>query len=117
MIDAFSCMYPGKNLTAAQLGNSVRTASSHTGPWPTVSIFQGTSDFTVAPANATELVEQWTNVPGLPATATRTDTVGGYPHAVYASGGRTVVETYSITGMGHGQPVDPPACGQAGAFI
>jgi poly(hydroxyalkanoate) depolymerase family esterase len=121
MIEAFSCMYPGRNQTPAALGNAVRAASPHTGPWPVVSVWQGSADFTVAPANATELVEQWTNVHGIPATPTRTDTVAGYPHAVYESGGRKVVETYTITGMGHGQPVDPGTgagqCGRAGAFV
>jgi poly(hydroxyalkanoate) depolymerase family esterase len=121
MIDAFSCMYPGKNLSPATLGDAVRSASPHTGPWPTVSVWQGSADYTVAPANATELVEQWTNVHGIPATPTRTDTVAGYPHAVYESGGRAVVERYTITGMGHGQPVDPGTgagqCGQAGAYL
>lgn len=121
MVDAFTCMNPGKNQTPAALGNAVRSASSYTGPWPTVSVFQGSSDYTVAPSNATEIVEQWTNVHGIPATPTRTDTVAGYPHAVYESGGRTAVESYTITGMGHGQPVDPGTgaaqCGQAGAYI
>ena len=121
MIDAFSCMNPGKNLTPASLGDAVRGASSHTGPWPTVSIWQGSADYTVAPANATELVEQWTNVHGIPATPTSTDTVAGYPHAVYAAGGRPVVETYTLTGMGHGQPLDPGTgasqCGTAGAYL
>jgi poly(3-hydroxybutyrate) depolymerase len=114
-------MNPGKNQTPAQLGDAVRAASSHTGPWPTVSVWQGDADFTVRPANATELVEQWTNVHGIPATPTGTDTVAGYPHAVYASGGRTLVETYTITGMGHGQPLDPGTadgqCGHAGAYL
>jgi poly(hydroxyalkanoate) depolymerase family esterase len=121
MTDAFSCMNPGKNQTPAALGNAVRAASSHTGPWPTVSVWHGTADYTVAPANATELVEQWTNVHGIPATPTSTDTVAGYPHKMYAAGGRTVVESYTITGMGHGQPVDPGTgatqCGQAGAYL
>lgn len=121
MIEAFSCMYPGRNLPPATLGGAVRSASSHTGPWPTVSVWQGSADYTVAPANATELVEQWTNVHGIPASPTRTDTVAGYPHAVYESGGRVVVEKYTITGMGHGQPVDPGTgaaqCGRAGAYV
>jgi poly(hydroxyalkanoate) depolymerase family esterase len=121
MIDAFSCMNPGKNNTPAALGDKVRAASSHTGPWPTVSVWQGSADYTVAPANATELVEQWTNVHGIPATPTSTDTVAGYPHAMYAANGRTVVETYTITGMGHGQPLDPGTgaaqCGTAGAYL
>ncbi|MGB3437405.1 MAG: PHB depolymerase family esterase [Actinophytocola sp.] len=121
MVDAFSCMNPGKNLTPAALGDAVRAASPHTGPWPTVSVWQGSADYTVAPANATELVEQWTNVHGIPATPTSTDTVAGYPHAVYAANGRPVVETYTLTGMGHGQPLDPGTgeqqCGTAGAYL
>jgi len=121
MIDAFSCMNPGKNQTPAALGDAVRSASTHTGPWPTVSVWQGSADFTVAPMNATELAEQWTNVHGIPATPTRTDTVAGYPHAAYESGGRVLVETYTITGMGHGQPLDPGTgatqCGTAGAYL
>ncbi|MBB4911778.1 extracellular catalytic domain type 1 short-chain-length polyhydroxyalkanoate depolymerase [Actinophytocola algeriensis] len=121
MVDAFSCMNPGKNRTPSALGDAVRAASPHTGPWPTVSIWQGSADYTVAPANATELVEQWTNVHGIPATPTSTDTVAGYPHEVYAAGGRAVVEKYTITGMGHGQPLDPGTgstqCGTAGAYL
>jgi poly(3-hydroxybutyrate) depolymerase len=58
--------------------------------------------------NMTETMEQWTNVNGIDQTADTTDTVGGYPHNVYKDGGGTArVETYSITGMGHGQPIDP----------
>lgn len=121
MIDAFMCMNPGRNLTPAALGDAVRSASPHTGPWPSVSVWQGSADYTVAQANATELVEQWTNVHGIPATPTSRDTVAGYPHATYASNGRTVVETYTITGMGHGQPLDPGTgasqCGTAGAYL
>ncbi|MGR8006974.1 extracellular catalytic domain type 1 short-chain-length polyhydroxyalkanoate depolymerase [Streptomyces hypolithicus] len=120
---AFSCMSPGKDLSPSAWGDKVRAAHpGYSGPWPTVSVWQGTSDTTVVPMNMKETVEQWTNVHATDATADTTDTVAGYPHAVYRSGaGRSVVETYSITGMGHGQPVDPGAgaeqCGTAGAYI
>lgn len=121
MVEAFSCMNPGRNLSPAQLGNLVRAASSHTGPWPTVSVWHGSADYTVRPSNMGELVDQWTNVHGIGQTPTRTDTVAGYPHAEYASGSRVVVETYTVTNMGHGQPVDPGTgdgrCGQAGAYL
>ncbi|AXB47995.1 PHB depolymerase family esterase [Amycolatopsis albispora] len=118
MVDAFSCMNPGKDRSPAAWGDSVRAASGHQGRWPVVSLWQGTADYTVAAANQRELVEQWTNVHGIPATPSETDSVAGYPHAVYRDGGgRAVVETYSLTGMGHGQPVDPPACGTAAAYI
>ncbi|MBT2490974.1 PHB depolymerase family esterase [Streptomyces sp. ISL-96] len=120
---AYTCMSPGTNHSPAAWGDKVRAAyPGYAGPWPAVSVWQGTSDTTVVPANMTETVEQWTNVHATDTTADTTDTVAGYPHAVYRdTAGRPVVETYSITGMGHGQPVDPGAgaeqCGTAGAYI
>ena len=118
----YVCMYIGATQTPQQWGDRVRAASSHTGPWPTVSVFQGTADSTVKPVNMDDIVEQWTNVHGTDQTADTSDTVAGYPHKVYRNaGGAAVVETYSITGMGHGQPVDPGTgatqCGTAGAYI
>ncbi|OLR91413.1 extracellular catalytic domain type 1 short-chain-length polyhydroxyalkanoate depolymerase [Actinokineospora bangkokensis] len=115
VVDAFSCMNPGKNLTPAQWAAKVPARS---GPWPTVAVFHGTADYTVNAVNKQEIVDQWTALHGIAATPTSTDTVAGYPHAVYASGGRAVVETYTITGMGHGQPVDPATgCGTATAYV
>jgi len=119
---AFSCMSPGKNLTPTEWGNLVRGASSHTGPWPKVSVWHGTQDSTVVPMNMTEIMEQWTNVHGIDQTADVSDTVAGYPHKVYKDGAGTArVETYSLTGMGHGTAVDPGTgatqCGVAGAYI
>ncbi len=99
----------GKTLkTPVQWGDLVRGATTWTGPWPKVSIWHGTSDGTVNYANLTEEMEQWTNVNGVDQTADVSDTVGGYPHKVYKDGsGNARVETYSITSMGHGQPIDP----------
>ncbi len=119
---AFSCMNPGSNLTPAQWGDKVRASSTWTGPWPIVSIWHGDGDFVVRPMNLTESMEQWTNVHGIDQTPEVSDTVGGFPHKVYkTAAGQTRVETYTITGMGHGTPVDPGAgatqCGTAGAYI
>jgi poly(hydroxyalkanoate) depolymerase family esterase len=119
---ATACNNGATNLTPAQWGDKVRAAfPSWTGPWPRVSIWHGTADTTVAPMNMTETMEQWTNVNGIDQTADTTDTVGGYPHNAYKNaGGTALVETYSITGMGHGQPVDPGAgatqCGVATGY-
>ena len=120
--EAFNCMSPGKNLTPQQWGDLVRGASSHTGPWPKVSVWHGTQDFTVAPMNMTEIMEQWTNVHGIDPTADLSETVAGYPRKVYSdSVGVARVETYSLTGMGHGTAVDPGTgatqCGIAGPYI
>ncbi len=115
---AFTCMSPGVNKSPKEWGDKVRAAfPSYSGPRPKVSIWQGTADSTVKPVNATELMEQFTNANGTDQTPDTTDTVGGYPHRVYGG----TVETYQVTGMGHGQPVDPgtgPAqCGTPAPYI
>ncbi|MCD9878548.1 extracellular catalytic domain type 1 short-chain-length polyhydroxyalkanoate depolymerase [Streptomyces guryensis] len=117
------CMYVGATQTAKQWGDRVRAARpAYTGPWPTLTVFQGTADYTVKPVNMTDLMKQWTDVHGADQTADVSDTVAGYPHQVFRdAAGNMAVETYSITGMGHGQPVDPGSgtaqCGAAGAYL
>ncbi|ROP35134.1 extracellular catalytic domain type 1 short-chain-length polyhydroxyalkanoate depolymerase [Saccharothrix texasensis] len=117
VLTAYSCMSPGTNLTPAQWGDKVRAAYAHSGPRPKVSIWHGAADTTVRPLNGTELVEQWTDVNGTDQTPDVSDTVAGYPHRVYGG----TVEYYSITGMNHGQPVDPGAgatqCGGTAAYM
>ncbi|WP_228717292.1 extracellular catalytic domain type 1 short-chain-length polyhydroxyalkanoate depolymerase [Allosaccharopolyspora coralli] len=120
--DAFTCMNPGKDQTPQQWGDLVRAASAHEGARPTVSLWHGDADTTVAPANMRESVEQWTDVHGTDTTPDVEDTVAGYPHAEYHDGsGRAVVETVTIPGMNHGQPVDPGTgeqqCGQAADYM
>ena len=119
---AFSCMNPGSNLTPTQWGDKVRAASAWTGPWPVVSIWHGDADYTVRPMNLAESMEQWTNVHGIDQTADVVETIGGHPHRVYRdASGAARVETWTITGMGHGTPVDPGTgetqCGTAGAYL
>ncbi|MFE0523826.1 alpha/beta hydrolase family esterase [Streptomyces sp. NPDC058954] len=119
----YVCMYVGATQTPAQWGDRVRAARpGYSGPWPTLTVFQGTADYTVKPVNMTDLMRQWTNVRGADQTADVSDTVAGYPHQVFKDpAGNAAVETYSITGMGHGQPVDPGSgigqCGAAGAYL
>ncbi|HVG57555.1 MAG TPA: PHB depolymerase family esterase [Hyalangium sp.] len=127
MTAAFSCMTPGTDKTPAQWGDLVRGAfSGYTGPWPKISLWHGTSDFTVATMNLAEELQQWTNVHGIDQTADVSETVAGVPHKVYKDGsGNARVETYEVTSMGHGTAVDPQfmfpgssvGCGTAGAFI
>jgi poly(hydroxyalkanoate) depolymerase family esterase len=119
---AFGCMNPGSDLTPAQWGDKVRASSTWAGPWPIVSIWHGDSDYVVRQTNATESMEQWTDVHGIDQTADLSGTVAGYPRRVYNdAAGNPRVETYSITGMGHGTPVDPGSgetqCGTAGAYV
>jgi poly(hydroxyalkanoate) depolymerase family esterase len=107
--------------TPTQWGDLVRGAFSWSGAYPRVSIWHGTSDLTVNYGNLNETMEQWTNANGIDQTADVSDTVGGFPHKVYKdASGNARVETFSITGMGHGQPVDPGTgaaqCGSATGY-
>lgn len=125
----FNCMSPGVDKTPATWGNAVRSAWStagYTGPAPRVTIWHGTSDFTVRPMNLTEAMEQWTDVHGIDQTADTSETVGGFPHKVYRdSAGTARVETWEVTNMGHAVGIDPQysfpgsttACGATGSYL
>ncbi|MFP2926236.1 PHB depolymerase family esterase [Pyxidicoccus sp. 3LG] len=125
--EGFTCMNPGVDKTPAAWGDFVRNAyPGYTGPRPRVSIWHGTSDFTVRPMNMTESMEQWTNAHGIDQTADTTETVAGFPHKVYRNGaGTALVETWELTNMGHGVAIDPQysfpgtttACGAIGGFL
>lgn len=117
--NSFTCMNPGRDLSPAEWAAKVFTASSHAGPWPRVSIWAGTSDFTVRPMNAGEIADQWTGVWGISASPSLEETVSGATHRLFLDGtGRAAVETWSIPNMGHGTAVDPArGCGTAGSFI
>lgn len=98
---ASSCqqMTSSAQRSAMAWGDAVRAADpGFAGPWPRVQIWQGASDYTVAPANATELVKQWTDVRGASAEAEATDTVTTATRTRYAGG---AVELYLVSGMGH----------------
>jgi len=120
IIDAFSCMNSGKNLTQSQWADRVIAANrSFAGTYPRVSIWHGTSDYTVRPVNADALASQWTGVHGVSATPTVRSTQGTVTRQEFQNmAGDTLVETWSIDRMGHGTPVDPAnGCGRIGGFI
>lgn len=99
----------------------VRNASGHAGRWPTISVWHGSADATVNATNADAIVDQWRALHGVAVPPDRTDAVDGYPRRVWCDGsGREVIEEYSITGMGHGTPLDTLAdngCGKSGAYM
>ncbi|MGW2342647.1 extracellular catalytic domain type 1 short-chain-length polyhydroxyalkanoate depolymerase [Streptomyces sp. NPDC001661] len=120
---AYTCMYSPPDKTPAQWGDLVRSAApAGTTSWPRVAIWQGTADTTVAPANANELRDQWTNVWGIGQTPSRTENLtGGTTLSVYDdTAGRAAVEVYTISGMNHGLAVDPGSgaeqCGTTGTY-
>lgn len=115
-----TCLNPGIPRAANIWGDYVRQAfPGYAGPWPRVSVWQGTADFTVNAANGGEMVKQWTNVHGIDATPSETQQVDGHSRKIYRDGaGEIVVEYYEIQGANHGTFVDPDqGCGTAGAFF
>ena len=106
--EAFGCMGGRGEDEADALAARVRAASPHRGPWPRLSVWHGSADRTVVPANADALVRQWAALHGLPEAPDRTETVDSYPRSVWlGADGRPAIEQYLVTGMGHGTPLMP----------
>jgi poly(hydroxyalkanoate) depolymerase family esterase len=119
--EALSGMMASPARPARELGDLVRNASQHRGPWPKLSVWHGSADRTVHPGNADEIVKQWLDVHGLPEAAMSESTVDGHPHQVWWNAeGETIVESYTIAGMAHGTPLgkaDDERYGVEGAFL
>jgi poly(hydroxyalkanoate) depolymerase family esterase len=117
---AFESMFQGRVRSPQEWGDEVRHASKHRGPWPRVSVWHGDLDATVKPVNADSIVQQWTNVHGIDSDP-RTEMVDGYRRQVWRRDGTDVIESYAITGMGHGTPLATNAgdnrYGEAGPFL
>jgi poly(hydroxyalkanoate) depolymerase family esterase len=109
--DMTECGGGSANKTPQEWGDLARSGfPGYTGSKPPVSIWHGSADTTVNPANLTELVEQWTDYHGIDQVVDVDELVKGYPHKVYENAaGAALVESYSITGKGHGWPIDPGA--------
>jgi poly(hydroxyalkanoate) depolymerase family esterase len=120
--EAFGCMAGGGYGSPHGLGENVRRAASHGGPWPRVSVWHGDADRTVAAVNGDQIVRQWLDVHGLPERPSAEEKVDSYPHRIWTGAdGKPIVEQYVITGMGHGTPLAPGEgagqSGQAGAHM
>ena len=120
--EALNGMFQSPSRPAGELGDLVRNASNHKGPWPKLSVWHGSADRTVNPANADEIVKQWLDVHHLPAAPMSEGIVDGYPHQVWWNAdGETIVESYTITDMAHGTPLgiadNDERYGAQGAFL
>jgi poly(hydroxyalkanoate) depolymerase family esterase len=120
--EALSGMFKSPARGAGELGDLVRNASNHKGPWPKLSVWHGSADRTVNPANANEIVKQWLDVHQLPSAPMSEATVDGYPRQVWwNAAGETIVESYTITDMAHGTPLgigdNDKKYGAQGAFL
>jgi poly(3-hydroxybutyrate) depolymerase len=119
MPEAFDRMR-GQGLPApATLAAHIRRAAPHTGTWPRLSVWQGSADTTVDPANADAIARSWALLQGLGAPVR--DTVNGQARLAWRDAqGATAIESITIAGMGHGTPIaatGAEACGTPGAYM
>jgi len=119
--EAFEAMFNERAPSSRALGDHVRTASKHRGPWPKISVWHGNADNVVRPSNADHIVRQWLDVQSLPERPTGEERIGPHTRRIWKdANGETRLEAYSIAGMPHGVPlstVGADACGVAGAFF
>lgn len=99
LMESFSCMFAPTDMSEETRADFVREASGdYDGNFPKVSIIHGERDSLVSPKNATHSKEQWSSVHG--------------------DQGEVNVDFQTISGMGHGWPVDPAnGCGSTSQFV
>jgi pimeloyl-ACP methyl ester carboxylesterase len=119
---AFEAMFSEHGHAPQALGDRVREASGHRGPWPKISVWHGTSDPIVRPVNGEDIIRQWTNVHGLSESPSYQESIGRHTRRVWNdANGKALIEAFSISGMAHGVPLattkDGESCGAAGAFF
>ena len=119
--EAFEAMFNERAPSSRALGDHVRGASSHRGPWPKISVWHGTADTVVRPSNGDHIIRQWLDVQKLPERASSEEQIGRHTRRVWKdANGDTRLEAFSIAGMGHGVPLatgGAEGCGMAGPFF
>ena len=104
--DAYVAMFAERALSTRALGDSVRAASQHRGPWPKISVWHGTADPIVRPSNGEDVVRQWTDLHGLPPHPSREERIAGHTRRLWlGADGNPLIEAFSITGMAHAVPL------------
>jgi poly(hydroxyalkanoate) depolymerase family esterase len=120
MPSAFMAMQQGSHASSPELGQQVRAASSHVGPWPRVSVWHGSADATVRASNADASVSQWLDVNAMTGEADQIDVDGPERRDQWIRDGVVVVERRLIAGLGHGTPIastGPDGIGRPGPFV
>ena len=104
-----------------QIAAVAKAAAQFEGPPPAVSVWHGTRDTIVDPANAAAIVNQWRDLHGLGGSDGRVDMVAGHRRETWSDPqGHPLVERYDIAGMGHGTPLNTRGgngCGTAGPHM
>jgi len=120
--EALSGMRASPAMSPRKLGDLVRKATPHKGPWPRLSVWHGSADRIVHPGNSNEIVKQWLDLHHLPATPMSEGVIDGHPRQIWwDADGEPVVEYYTITDMAHGTPLgiadNDQHYGAQGAFM
>lgn len=105
--EAFDRMRGNGLPSERELEARLRRASKHDGPWPTLSLWHGSADRTVAPANMDAIVSQWRGLHGLQGVSPERSAVGPHARSVWRDeAGIARIEAFEVAGMGHGTPLD-----------
>jgi poly(hydroxyalkanoate) depolymerase family esterase len=119
--EAFEAMFNERAPSSRALGDHVREASRHHGPWPRISVWQGTADTVVRPSNAEHIIRQWLDVQRLPERSSGEERIGPHTRRFWTdANGDIRLEAYSIAGMTHGVPLattGADGCGVVGPFF
>jgi poly(hydroxyalkanoate) depolymerase family esterase len=106
---------------ASRLQANLKSGSVHRGPWPSISIWQGTADSTVHAANANAIVDQWREVHRLEEVASATRKRENWTTMEWSDrDGQVKVTLHGILGMGHGTPLatkGPDLYGHPGPYM
>jgi hypothetical protein len=98
--EAFEAMFMEHGHAAQALGDRVRAASRHRGPWPKISVWHGTSEPIVKPVNGEDIIRQWTNVHGLSDGPSYQESIGIHTRRVWNdANGKSLIEASIISGM------------------
>jgi len=90
-----------------RLQERLRSASTHIGPWPTISVWHGTADKTVDESNARAIIEQWKVMHEVGDRPARSDAIDGHERYTWTNrAGAAAIELHRIGGMGHGTAID-----------
>ncbi len=100
-------------------GDVVRKASSHSGRWPSLSVWHGDADTTVHAGNAEALLAQWSDLHGLAADPSETSQGENFTRRTWHDAdGAALLQSHIIAGMAHGAPIHTAADdGHAGPFF
>ena len=90
-----------------ELAERARAAAPNGGGTPRLSVWHGTRDTIVDPANSVAIVDQWRDLHGLGTTGGVVEFINGHRREVWSNAeGREIIEKYDVQGMGHGTPLD-----------